>query len=176
MTFWFTADWHLGHSNIIRFCNRPFADLQDMHASILENHNSLVQPTDTVYHLGDISFKMSYKYLAGLLEKFNGKFIIIKGNHDKPAYLRSLQEDKLIDGFYDVLGVSIKNQYIWMSHYPHRSWNKSGHGSWHLYGHAHGNAKPYLKSFDVGVDNWNYYPISFEQVEGKMSVLKELIV
>ena len=27
MTIWFTADLHLGHQNIIRYCDRPFDDV-----------------------------------------------------------------------------------------------------------------------------------------------------
>jgi calcineurin-like phosphoesterase family protein len=29
---WFTSDFHLGHFNIIRYCNRPFVDTQEMNA------------------------------------------------------------------------------------------------------------------------------------------------
>ena len=30
MTTWFTSDLHLGHVNIIRYCERPFADVDEM--------------------------------------------------------------------------------------------------------------------------------------------------
>ena len=33
----FTSDWHMGHANSIKFDNRPFKDLDDMHKSIIRN-------------------------------------------------------------------------------------------------------------------------------------------
>ena len=50
---WFTADFHFGHFNIIRYCNRPFADTEEMNEIILQRLNSCVKPTDTLYFLGD---------------------------------------------------------------------------------------------------------------------------
>ena len=39
---WFTADFHLGHKNIIRYCNRPFDTVEEMNRTIIERLNSLV--------------------------------------------------------------------------------------------------------------------------------------
>lgn len=50
---WFTSDFHLGHSNIIRFCKRPFANAHEMNEAIVERMNSCVKPNDTLYFLGD---------------------------------------------------------------------------------------------------------------------------
>ena len=50
---WFTSDFHLGHSNIIRFCKRPFANAHEMNEAIAERMNSCVKPDDTLYFLGD---------------------------------------------------------------------------------------------------------------------------
>jgi len=43
--------------------------------------------------------------------------------------------------------------------------------SWHLYGHSHGQLQddPNLLSFDVGVDSWNYAPLSYEQAKEVMA-------
>ncbi len=46
---WFTSDFHLGHFNIIRYCNRLFADTQEMNAAILERLNASVKPNDVLY-------------------------------------------------------------------------------------------------------------------------------
>ena len=40
-----------------------------------------------------------------------------------------------------------------MSHYAHRTWDKSHHGSLHLYGHSHGTLPGVGRSMDVGVDS-----------------------
>jgi calcineurin-like phosphoesterase family protein len=50
---WFTADFHLGHQNIIRYCNRPFHSTGEMDEAILANLNSLVRQDDVLYFLGD---------------------------------------------------------------------------------------------------------------------------
>jgi calcineurin-like phosphoesterase family protein len=50
---WFTTDFHFGHSNIIRYCNRPFRDVVEMDQTILERLNASVKLHDTLYFLGD---------------------------------------------------------------------------------------------------------------------------
>jgi calcineurin-like phosphoesterase family protein len=65
----------------------------------------------------------------------------------------------------------INQEGIWLSHYSHRSWKKSFHGSWHLFGHSHGKRAPYCQSFDVGVDCWNFTPVELEEVRAKMETL-----
>jgi calcineurin-like phosphoesterase family protein len=37
---WLTADFHLGHANIIRYCSRPFATVDEMDQAILEQLNA----------------------------------------------------------------------------------------------------------------------------------------
>jgi hypothetical protein len=50
---WFTADFHLGHRNILRYCNRPFQSTGEMDEAILGNLNSRVGQSDVLYFLGD---------------------------------------------------------------------------------------------------------------------------
>ena len=69
----FTADLHLGHKNIIKYCNRPFSSLKDMDETIINNWNSVVGKNDTVYALGDLVFGF-HKY-EKYLNQLNGKII-----------------------------------------------------------------------------------------------------
>lgn len=172
---WFTSDWHIGHANIIKFCNRPFSNISEMNEAIIENHNALVKPKDVVYHHGDLFFKIGYKNISYFMSKFNGVFHVIKGNHDKESVLKRLKDDGLIESFQHVLGLSVDKKYIWMSHYPHRSWNRSFHGSWHTFGHCHGTLEPYKLSFDVGVDCWDFKPLHFDEVDKRMKQLQFMI-
>jgi hypothetical protein len=50
---WFTADFHLGHANIIRYCSRPFATVEEMDQAIVERLNVSVKRDDVLYFLGD---------------------------------------------------------------------------------------------------------------------------
>ena len=50
---WITADFHFGHSNIIRYCNRPFRSVEEMDQTILDRLNASVKANDILYFLGD---------------------------------------------------------------------------------------------------------------------------
>ena len=49
---WFTADFHFGHANIIRYCSRPFEIVEEMDQAILERLNASVKPNDVLLFLG----------------------------------------------------------------------------------------------------------------------------
>ena len=44
----FTSDTHFYHGNIIRFCNRPFKDVEMMNETIISNWNNTVGQDDIV--------------------------------------------------------------------------------------------------------------------------------
>jgi calcineurin-like phosphoesterase family protein len=167
MTIYFTSDLHLGHSNVIKYSNRPFASVEEMDEELIRCFNSVVKKGDMVYDLGDTYFK-SPKLYEGRL---NGTIIRIKGSHD-----HDIKEPRLLvikpQGIVDEYGNQIV---ITLCHYSMRSWEMSHYASWHLYGHHHGTLEPYGLSFDVGVDCWNYYPISLKQVAEKMATLKPIV-
>lgn len=90
---YFTADMHLGHANIIKYCQRPFKDVFHMDRILIQNWNQRIDPNDTVYHLGDFCFSggqeggdnrpLFYE------NQLNGKIIHILGNHDSNNHLRN---------------------------------------------------------------------------------------
>ena len=49
----YISDLHFGHANIIRFDGRPFKNTDEMEETLVDNWNSVTQPEDTVYILGD---------------------------------------------------------------------------------------------------------------------------
>ncbi|MFA5048573.1 MAG: metallophosphoesterase [Patescibacteria group bacterium] len=89
MTYWATADFHLGHFNIIKYVNRPFKTLEEMNETIIHNHNQRVKKNDVWIHNGDFIFNSannkgngSIFKAAEFLDRFNGTPILILGNHD----------------------------------------------------------------------------------------------
>lgn len=82
------ADHHLFHRNILNFTRtnsevklRVFDDTTHMHEHIIKQHNSVVMPEDTVFFLGDLTLSRSSESLE-MLNRFNGRKILVKGNHD----------------------------------------------------------------------------------------------
>lgn len=160
MNFWFTADPHFWHTNIIRFCNRPFSSTKEMNETMVENWNNRVDVSDTIYILGDFALNASAQMMEGLLAKLHGKKIFITGDHDKQIWKckNSFQYITPLDK------IAIDNTQIILCHYCLRVWAKSHYNSWHCYGHSHGTLPPIGKSHDVGMDNNNFAPISFDEL------------
>lgn len=163
---YFTADTHFNHKNIIKYCGRPFGDVTEMNKVLIDNWNARVCSADTVYFLGDFCFGKPAEFLAEL----NGDIIFIKGSHDpniNAPYLMPIKIPIIIEDGYQKL--------IVLCHYAMRSWERSHYRAWHLYGHHHGRLAPYGLSFDVGVDCWDYYPVSLLDVVEKMKGLNCIV-
>lgn len=71
---YYTADQHFGHSNIIRFCDRPFKNVTEMDETLINNWNNAVSDEDIVYMLGDLIFR-SEKSASYYVERLKGKSI-----------------------------------------------------------------------------------------------------
>lgn len=156
---YFTGDTHFNHTNIIKYCGRPFADTEDMNEFMIKQWNNIVKPADDVYHVGDFGFGPLEK-LTGILRRLNGKKHLCLGSHDKQIW--ALQEH-----FVEIKQILEVENFI-LCHYAMRVWPRSHYNSWHLYGHSHGKLEGQGKSFDVGVDCWCYTPLSLERVVAEM--------
>lgn len=168
----FTADHHFNHSNIIRYCKRPFQSVEEMNEVLIARWNERVQPEDEVYHLGDIGFG-SPAQLRPILDQLHGKIYLIKGNHDKLIH-QNINRFQWIKSFYELTvpdtSFKLGHHLIVLCHYALKVWNASHWGTYHLYGHSHGALPddPKSRSFDVGVDCHNFYPLSYEEVKDIM--------
>ena len=174
MVVFFTSDWDLGHSNIISYCQRPFATIEEMDAAIIANTNALVAPEDTLYHLGDWSFGMRGKNFAAAAEAYRERvqcknIVLIWGNHDKKGRGNERFE-RLFQSTHELLELTFGDQLFVLCHYAMRVWNRSHHGSYHLYGHSHGSLPddPTARSFDCGVDCFGFKPLRLEEVSAIM--------
>ena len=173
---WFTSDNHFGHKNIIEFSKRPFASVEEMNETMIERWNEKIGKDDDVYHVGDFALLAAPK-LRQLLDRLNGKIHLIAGNHERAA-LECADKFVWIKDYYE-LTVSDPDahqgqRFIVLFHYAMRVWNASHYGTWHLYGHSHGELPDdeTSLSFDVGVDCHAFYPLSYQDVKSKMATKK----
>lgn len=167
----FTSDTHFGHRAIIGFCNRPFSSVEEMTEVLVENWNSVVGPTDTIYHLGDFAF--GGDAIWDVINRLNGKKHLILGNHDERNVKYKYLE--LFDSWGYAGKIVIDNTPIYLSHAPMLTWGGINRGMWNLHGHLHmkdgkcGETPDIVSSlkehqYDVGVDNNNYRPVSWAQI------------
>ena len=179
---WFTSDLHFNHANIIKFCNRPWKTTEEMDEALISNWNSVVKPNDLIFDLGDFAFADRDKWIK-LLEQLNGKHYLILGNHDIIRW----PGNKILPLFERVeyqLTLKIDGRKVYLNHYPFLCYGGIYRDStskvYQLFGHVHSgpncsgldydrliNLFPY--QYDVGVDNNNYTPISWEQVKDKIN-------
>lgn len=155
--YFFTSDEHYGHSNIIKYCDRPFKDAEKMNESLIKRHNSVVGFNDTVIHAGDFTLE-STERAQYYISRLNGYHIFLKGSHD--------YWNPELPYLYEV---EIEGQYIVVCHYAMRVWPRSHHGSWQLYGHSHGKLEPLGGQMDIGVDSNKFYPVSFEEIKRNLT-------
>ena len=168
MNIYFTADTHFGHENIIDYCNRPFTCARDMQAFMINAWNNVVGHNDRVYHLGDFGF-LNHSTFEHILSKLNGEVYLIRGNHDQDYV------EKVVDHTfrYHEFKFSSFHQYrnstleVALFHYPIERWHHMKRDMIHLHGHVHGNMGVVTapNRIDVGVDNWEYAPVSVEQIK-----------
>jgi calcineurin-like phosphoesterase family protein len=166
----FTADLHFGHKNVIPYCERPFASLDEMESELMRRWNAIVAPWDEVFILGDFSFHGSTK-TAEILSRLHGLKILVRGNHDD---VKSDEKAKRLGFFQMVPGgrVIIEGREFAVSHYPYlgegdsteverfTSRRLSDQGNWLLHGHVHREWKVKKRMINVGVDMWDYAPVS----------------
>lgn len=172
-TIYFTSDHHFGHKNIIKFSNRPFSNVDEMDQEMINRWNEKVQPKDEVYHLGDVGLCTPGR-LKEILGQLNGKIYLLKGNHEKSA-MSCRDRFEWVKDYYELkipdTDFKYDTQMLALFHYSMRVWNASHWGTYHLYGHSHGSLPddPTSRSFDVGVDCHDFYPLSYNEVKSIMN-------
>ncbi len=167
---YFISDTHFGHKGSLRWSNREnreFKDVEEMNKTIIDNWNSIVTDEDTVYHLGDFSYKTSNSTIKHIFDSLNGKIILVKGNHDG----QTLKVNKLVHRFesiHDRIILEYDNYTFILDHYPIESWMLKNRGSIHLHGHTH-KRTPNIdgKIMNVSCEMINYTPVSIEEIINK---------
>lgn len=149
MNVFITSDTHFRHNNIIKYCNRPFKNVDEMNNSLIKNWNSVVSNEDVVFHLGDFGFG-SKDQLSPIIKSLNGTIVMLHGNH------KSLSTAQ-----WNSFGVKVCNDPIKLSndiYLSHRPMNLLNNNMWNIHGHIH---QEVLKGnyINVSVEQTNYSPI-----------------
>ncbi|MFC1905435.1 2'-5' RNA ligase family protein, partial [Chloroflexota bacterium] len=151
------GDLHLDHTDIIRYCARPYvsSNIDEMNSILVENWNNTVGNNE-IYFLGDLSSGKGARPAGYWLEKLQGRVHFIKGCHDVDI---SESEEYLVFkyGRYKFL----------MIHDPDT--RPAGWDRWLIHGHKHNNDMknyPFIngdrKTINVSPELLNYRPVSFD--------------
>lgn len=177
MTTWFTSDLHFGHTNIIQYSGRPFADAEEMNEALIDRWNAVVHRTDTVWVLGDVAMGRIADTLP-LVGRLRGRKLLLAGNHDRcwagngpkaaewlPRYLDA-GFDEVLQG---TVAMTVGGHDVLACHFPYRgdSQDFDRHpdarpvdgGSWLLHGHVHEQWRQHDRMINVGCDVWDYRPV-----------------
>lgn len=156
------GDTHFMHRNIIKYCNRPFKDVEEMTESLIKNWNSVVDNNDIVYVIGDFALCGKQKIIE-IGNQLNGHKRLILGNHDG-ASIATYREA----GFEFVYNhpIVLDDFYI-ISHIPMVGISVNAPFA-NVFAHVHDD--PTYKdcscrSFCVSAERINYTPILFEDIK-----------
>jgi calcineurin-like phosphoesterase family protein len=160
MAIWFTADHHFGHGGARGLFRRPFGSTATMDEALVARWNAVVGADDVVWHLGDFAVRQPAGRLAALLAALTGVKHLIRGNNDGPA-TTGQPGWASVDSYAELDEDGIR---LVLCHYPLRSWHRMSRGALNLHGHSHGRLAPLPRQVDVGVDCWDFRPITLAEI------------
>ena len=178
MATWFTTDLHLGHRNIIDYCDRPFADADAMNRALIDNWNETVADNDTVWVIGDFALGKIAETLPRVTE-LSGRKILLAGNHDRCWAGHGRRAEGWTERYFDAgfdevvhgaATIKIGDRTVLACHFPYRG-DSHDHdrfvehrpidkGAWLLHGHVHERWTQQGRMINVGVDATGFRPIS----------------
>ena len=189
---WFTSDLHIGHSNVMRFSNRPWTDVKVMNTELINLWNETVNDNDVVFVVGDFCWTKDWSEKNKIIKLLNGSVIFfVPGNHDNVELYKKVKDKRLrILSDNVILYVSgidedkpTREHEFMVSHCPLATWPHFYRGVLNLHGHIHSGPrskseidrpgfdlklKPHL-TYDVGVDNNEYKPVEIREILKKVN-------
>jgi len=160
MSIFFISDTHFNHTNVIRYCDRPFKTVEEMNETIIKRWNMMVNKDDIVYHLGDFAFS-NKEATQEIVSRLNGKIRLIRGNHD--THNNQWYRDCGFEEVYDH-PIIIKD-FVVLSHEPMPFVMNQMYVN--LYGHVH--TSPMFETWGkqsacLCVERHNYQPVREETI------------
>ena len=163
---WFTSDLHFCHSNIIKYCNRPYDNTYEMNKDILSIIKKHVKENDVLFNLGDIGMA-SPKLIIDLIDSLELNQIFVSGNHDRNGLINKLIEKYIVFKDKTILDVNYNSEKykIYLSHKPEEFEYIDDPYTLFLYGHLHNKeleAKKY-NQLNIGWDRFGR-PIELKEI------------
>jgi calcineurin-like phosphoesterase family protein len=162
VAIYFTSDTHFGDPRVLRIDKRPFKTIPDHDAALIERWNAAIGPEDEVWHLGDFALHVRPERIHELLDALNGRKHLIRGNNDGEATLAAAGWESV----RDYAELNVEGTWLVLCHYAFRTWKNMGRGWIDLHGHSHGRLTKQTRQYDVGVDVWEYRPVTLEAILG----------
>lgn len=198
MTTWYTSDLHLGHDNIVGFCNRPWSNVDEMNEGIVQNWNEMVHPRDDVYVLGDLALGKLDDSLA-VAARLNGNKFLVPGNHDRCWHghkkVRSRDFECYEEAGFRVISsitggivshfMGRELKLVLLCHFPYTQDERhqdryaehhpKDNGCWLLHGHTHEPRvwSRHPRQIHVGMDAWDYRPVRSDWILEMIRVAEE---
>lgn len=171
---WFTSDLHFKHKNIIKYCKRPFENVDDMTEELIAIWNETVAKEDVVFILGDFCFG-GYARWEEILKQLNGEIHLVLGNHDPEKIANKLLEKGYLKSVSSMELIEVDGQELFLCHFPMMDWPNKERGSIMLHGHIHlmyGDTDLSENHYDVGVDHNDYEPVCLSEICANMKNYK----
>lgn len=168
MAIWFTSDTHFFHNKNFVYEPRGFTSVEEMNKEIINRHNEVVKPEETVYILGDCGLNVESIEIIDCLNQLNGQKHLIIGNHDTNKRICDFIESGIFTGVAMGDRFTYKKIQFVLSHYPTLTANfEDPKPIWNIFGHLHStehfhNNLPHC--FHVSMESNNCYPISLDEI------------
>jgi calcineurin-like phosphoesterase family protein len=141
-----------------------------MDEEMIDRWNSVVRPgdVDEIWHLlGDFAVRQSTERVAYLVATLHGRKHLIVGNNDDAVVTNCA----LWQSVRQYAETTVDGTKLVLCHYPLRTWHDMGKGSINLHGHSHGRLKLLPRQFDVGVDVWDFRPVSLADILARKAIV-----
>ncbi len=143
-----------------------------MDQTIVERWNRTVTPEDEIWHLGDFAVRQKPERVADLLHNLNGIKHLIAGNNDMAATTAC----DAWASVRDYAEIEVAGARLVLCHYAFRTWRNMGKGWLDLHGHSHGRLAPLPRQLDVGVDVWEFRPVTLGEMLRKKSRRRSKVI
>ena len=180
-----TSDLHFCHDRAFVYEPRGFPNIDEMNQAIVDNWNSIVQPDDIVYVLGDIMLNDNEQGLK-LLKSLKGEIHIVLGNHDTATREALYKDCQNVAEVALAAKLKYRGYHFFMTHYPCLTGNLEKESlkqcTCNLYGHTHQTTNFYQDipfMYNVAMDAHNCTPVHIDQIiedmKQKVEECKEML-